>query len=216
MNAPSHQGRGFTRRSTLLAILFAGLLGGSLGLGIFWPDGVRAVARELADPIVIRRVEGFAPAIRFAAKESDLDPNLLAGLVYSESSGNVGAVSKAGAMGLMQLVPAAASDSAKRLGVPKPTKKQLLEDADLNLRLGASHFAWTLKHEERDPLRALVAYNAGRTKLRRWIRKAGSYEAWLAKQRRDGDSTTLAYADRVLSYAETFRERGNVATAPSE
>ncbi len=193
-----------------------GLLGGSLVVGIFWPDAVRAVARELADPIVMRRVEKFAPGIRFAARESSLDPNLLAALVYSESSGRVGAVSKVKALGLLQLMPAAASDSAKRIGVKVPTSKQLLEDADLNLRLGASHFAWTLKHEENDPLRALVAYNAGRTKLRRWVRKEGGYEAWLAKQRRDGDSATLAYADRVLSYAENFRKRGNIILGSGE
>lgn len=193
-----------------LILLLVGLLAGSWGLGYWWPGGARVLARQWADPIVLERVEALANELCIAGEESELDPNLLAALVYSESSGRKDAVSRVNALGLMQLLPPAAADSAKRLGLPTPSSEQLLEDGLLNLRLGASHFAWTLRHEEQDAERALVAYNAGRTKLRRWIRAAGSYQAWLQKQRAAGDSEVLAYADRVLSYAEVFRERGHI------
>jgi soluble lytic murein transglycosylase len=182
-------------------------------VGWFWPQEARALVRRAADPLVLARVEAFAPQIRAAAEEFGLDPNFLASMVYAESSGRPEAVSSAQALGLMQLLPDAAGDSARRLGLATPTRQELLEDPRLNLRLGASHLAWTLAQEGADPRRALVAYNAGRTRLRRWIREAGSYEAWYAEQRRAGDSGVLAYADKVLAYAEVFRERGEIATA---
>jgi soluble lytic murein transglycosylase-like protein len=194
------------------------LLVGSGVVGYLWPADPRVAVRTLLDPVVAARVEAFAPEIRAAAAESGLDPCLVAGIVHAESSGDPRAVSKAGALGLMQLLPPAAEDAARRLGLPTPDREELLARPDLNLRLGASHFAWTLAAEGGDPERALVAYNAGRTKLRRWIREAGSYEAWLAARRRAGDSPTLAYADRVLARAEAYRERGLLAaeTAPGQ
>lgn len=191
--------------------LIALLLCASGVAGYLWPRETRAFMRRVADPIVLARVEGFDAEIQRAAQESGLDPHLVAAIVYCESSGDPGAISSADALGLMQLVPDAAADAARRLGLEVPTREELLADPALNLRLGASHFAWTLANEGGDLRRALVAYNAGRTKLRRWIRKAGSYEAWYAEQKRAGDSGVLAYAEKVLDYAEVFRERGEIA-----
>jgi len=193
------------RRIGLAAFVLIACAG---ALGYFWPREARAVVRRLADPIVLNRVEGHAAEIRIAAQESNLDPNLLAAMVYAESSGHVDAVSSAQALGLMQLLPDAVHDAARKLGIEEPDRATLLSDAGLNLRLGAKHFAWTLEHEDNDPLKALVAYNAGRTTLRRWERAAGGFEAWYKKQQSDGDSLVLAYAEKVLAYAETFRERG--------
>lgn len=195
------------RRLLLFALL---LLAGAGVCGYFWPKEARAVVRRMADPIVLSRVEEWSEEIRFAAGESEIDANLLAALVYAESSGQVDAVSSAEALGLTQLLPDAVHDAARSLGIPEPDRETLLSDGRLNLRLGARHFAWTLRHEGDDPLRALVAYNAGRTKLRRWERAAGGFEAWYRKQKSDGDSHVLAYAERVLAYAEVFRERGKI------
>jgi len=210
----AHEPRAAERRrrrwpwgALLLLVVGSGLV------GYLWPREARALVRRFADPIVLARVEAFAREIDAASRESGLDPNLVAAIVYAESSGRQAAVSRADALGLMQLKEDAANDAARRLGLEAPSREALLEDPALNLRLGASQFAWTLRNEEGDPLRALVAYNAGRTKLRRWIRKAGSYENWYAEQRRDGDSEVLSYADKVLLYTEVFRERGRIVEA---
>jgi soluble lytic murein transglycosylase-like protein len=189
-----------------------------VGLTLRWsPDSretVRRLWRIAADPALMARVEGHRDLILAAAAEQDLDPNLIAGIVAAESSGRIDAVSKVGAMGLMQLMPSAAGDAAKKLKLPEPTREQLLTDAELNLRLGARHFAWTLKHEERDIERALVAYNAGRGRLAGWIREAGSYTAWRAEREAAGDSSVLAYARKVQAYAEAFKKRGSFAVSP--
>ncbi|MFT7670876.1 MAG: soluble lytic murein transglycosylase-like protein [Planctomycetota bacterium] len=189
------------------------LIAGAGVVGYHWPQEVRAVIRRVADPFVIRKVESHATDIRFAAEESDLDPYLLAALVYAESSGRVDAISSADALGLTQLRTDAANDAAKRIGVESPSREALLSDARLNLRLGAAHFAWIMEHEDADVLRSLMAYNAGRARLRRWARAEGSYAAWYEKQKRAGDSEVLAYAERVQNYAEIFRERGKIDSA---
>lgn len=194
------------------------VLVGAVGVTLCWSPGSRETARRLwrigIDPVLLARVESLREPILAAAHEQGLDPNLIAGIVAAESSGHVDAVSKVGAMGLMQLMPSAAGDAAKKLRLPEPTREQLLTDAALNLRLGARHFAWTLKHEENDVERALVAYNAGRGRLAEWIREAGSYEAWHAEREAAGDSSVLAYARKVLAYAETFRKRGSFEERP--
>src|SRR5262245_52942974 len=123
------------------------------------------VARQAWSHIGIKKVEAHAGILCAAAAESGLDPCLLAGIMYCESRGNVDAVSPAGALGLFQLMPAAAADSAKKLHLPEPTREDLLSDGLLNARLAAVHLAWLYRNEGPDMERVLVAYNAGRGKL---------------------------------------------------
>ena len=170
------------------------------GLSSPWRDALREV-------VGFRRVELYVEELRSAAAEQSLEPALLAAVVYVESTGRIDVVSSAGAMGLMQLMPAAASDASKALEIPTPSEERLLNDAELNIRLGARHLAWTLKAEGGDLERALVAYNAGRAKLARWIKDAGSYALWRERTLARGDNSTLQYARRVFAYRDLFRER---------
>lgn len=194
--------RARSRRAILLALL--AVLFAAFGLIPMLREPVRGVVREI---VGVRRVEGYAAEIHSAAAAEGMEPALLAALVYVESTGRVNAVSHAGAMGLTQLMPAAASDAARALGLETPTKEALTSDAALNLRLGARHLAWTLGAEGDDLERSLVAYNAGRARLRGWIDERGSYALWRERALAFGDSPTLAYAWRVLAYRDTFRAR---------
>jgi len=199
-----------TERGWLLALLV-------VALGFLLFEGVvhgPKVVRQVWSEVGVRRVEGHADAIRAAAMESRVDPCLLAGIMYVESRGQVDAVSSADALGLFQLKVAAAGDSAKRLKIATPTRADLLSDPVLNARLAASHVAWLYRHEGPDLERVLVAYNAGRGKLKQLISDSGSFDAWRTKRDRDGRSETLQYARDVLRFAERFRERGAIV-APS-
>ncbi len=154
------------------------------------------------------RVEGHALLIRAAAAENGLDPNLLAGVMMVESRGNVGAESPAGALGLFQLMLPTAVEHAQLLGLPAPSKTQLLTDARLNSRLGAHYLAWLFPRFDGDVERVLIAYNAGPGRLKRWIEEAGSYAAWRAAREAAGNSQVLAYARDVQDYRHRFAERG--------
>ena len=204
---------GGVRRGRKLALGAAILMAAGL---LAWQCGkepTRALARVALEEYSMARVEAQAPAIRRAAEEFALDPNLIAALIYAESRGRVDAVSSAGALGLMQLMPPSASDAARALGLPEPSREDLLSDPALNIRLGSRHLRWTLDNEGQELERALCAYNAGRGRLRSWIDEHGSYAAWRAKQVEDGDSMVLAYALKVLDLVERFRARGTFGAA---
>ena len=86
-----------------------------------------------------------------AGHEHNLDVDLLASLVNAESGGDTRAVSRAGARGLTQLMPATAKD----LGVADSFK------ADENLRGGAAYLDQLLTRYHDNLAQALAAYNAG-------------------------------------------------------
>jgi len=159
------------------------------------------------------RVTSHKVSIRAACEQLDMDPNLIAAIVFCESSGRVDARSKADALGLMQLKVATAGDRARDLDLPTPTETDLLTDPALNILLGTAHIKWAIKHEDGHIERALVGYNAGRGKLRRWIKEAGSYDAWRAGRVEAGNSTTLAYATKVLAQRDAFAKAGLFAEA---
>lgn len=99
----------------------------------------------------------FRASIHAAAKGADLHPWLLATLVQAESAFDPRAVSRAGARGLTQLMPAAAADH----GVDD------VFDPDQNLRGGAGHLRLMLDRFSSLPL-ALAAYNAGAATVERY------------------------------------------------
>ena len=86
-----------------------------------------------------------------AGAAHNIDADLLASVVRAESGGQVRAVSRAGAQGLMQLMPATASD----LGVQDSFK------ADQNIAGGTAYLDWLLVRYHDSISRALAAYNAG-------------------------------------------------------
>ena len=113
----------------------------------------------------------FRDLIEQKARELELDPYLLAALIRQESAFTPGAVSRAGAHGLMQLMPPTAREVARRSGVD--WDEGLLTIADANLHLGATHLAGLLRHYDNRIVPTLAAYNAGGTPVRRWLRSFG-------------------------------------------
>jgi len=168
----------------------------------------RPVAAEVRFRTRVHRVESRAEDIRFAAAESGQDPNLLAAIMYVESGGNPRAVSEVDALGLYQLMLPTARERARLLGLPEPGREELLSDALLNTRLGASYLKWLNMYCDGDLERVLISYNAGPGRLKQWIEKAGGWEEWRAEREAAGNSHVLAYARRVLQYRERFAERG--------
>lgn len=86
-----------------------------------------------------------------AGKAQNLDVDLLASVIRAESNGNVHAVSRAGARGLMQLMP----QTADHLGVADSFR------ADQNINGGTAYLNDLLKRYHDDLALALAAYNAG-------------------------------------------------------
>lgn len=89
--------------------------------------------------------------IEAVAQRHQLDPELFAALVDTESARRAGAVSEDGARGLAQLMPS----TAERFKVVDP------HNPEDNLDGAARYFSWLLERFDGDVVRALAAYNAG-------------------------------------------------------
>ncbi|HWZ50330.1 MAG TPA: transglycosylase SLT domain-containing protein [Granulicella sp.] len=102
------------------------------------------------------------------AQRNGLDPYLVASLIRQESEFNAGAVSRANAYGLMQLLPSVGKSIAKKHGVRKFTTANLL-NPDTNLELGTSNLKQVLDRFGGQAEYALAAYNAGDVPVRQWL-----------------------------------------------
>jgi len=100
------------------------------------------------------------------------EPALVLAVVRQESSFYDEAVSRTGARGLMQLMPATARQVARRLKVPY-SRKKLLNDPEYNLMLGRAYLADLAAKYDGSYILALAAYNAGPARANRWIRSFG-------------------------------------------
>jgi hypothetical protein len=127
--------------------------------------------------------QSWAPAIEKAANEAGIEPRLLAAMVWQESGFKPEAVSKSGAIGLAQLMPA----TAEGLGVDP-------HDPVENLDGGARYLAWTIREFGSLEL-GLAAYNAGPGNVR-------------AANGIPDIPETQDYVPRVLDY---YRRLGGVA-----
>jgi len=94
------------------------------------------------------------------AVERELPVRAVLGLVREESLFDPDIVSRAGAIGLTQMMPATAQEVASRMGEGDPD----LRDPLTNLRLGLRHLAG-LRTSTRSLLKAVIAYNAGLARL---------------------------------------------------
>lgn len=87
---------------------------------------------------------------------TDVSPALVLALISIESAGQVQAESHAGAVGLMQLMPA----TAERFGVT-----DRVNPAE-NIKAGVAYLAWLMEHFDKDPILVLAGYNAGEGAVR--------------------------------------------------
>ena len=140
--------------------------------------------------------------LREAADRAGLDRHLVAAVVREESSFSSQARSRAGARGLMQLMPDTARPMVLRRGLALGAG-ELLEEPRLNLELGAE-FLGKLLREFGDPRLAVAAYNAGPVRVREWwqARRSDDLEAFVEQIPFD---ETRYFVKRVLVSWEEYR-----------
>jgi soluble lytic murein transglycosylase len=126
-----------------------------------------------------------AGAVRRAASAQGLQPALLLAVIKAESSFNPMVVSRAGAVGLMQLIP----ETAIRHGV------QNLYDTEDNISGGARHLRYLLDRFHGNMPLALAAYNAGESTIDRYG-KVPPYKE------------TRLYVQKVMAYYREYKKGG--------
>ena len=136
------------------------------------------------------------------------DIALLLGLARQESEMNPLAVSGAGARGLMQLKPSTAKRLSRTLGVAY-SKSRLTRDPGYNIMLGSAYLSKLLSDYRGAYALALAAYNAGPSRVDRWLRtygdpRGGAIDAidWIELV---PFSETRNYVQRVLESVRVYR-----------
>jgi soluble lytic murein transglycosylase-like protein len=161
-----------------------------------------------AYPTAMRRALHPLPmpeAARAVATEHGVPWPLLAALAREESRWDPRAVSRVGARGLLQLMPATAAAVAARRGLPEPSPEQLF-DPVLSLDLGAAELARLLAALGGNRAAAVAAYNAGEPQARLWLEECGpacTEPLYLAHVSLD---STRAYISDVLASAGDYQE----------
>ena len=112
--------------------------------------------------------------IRQQAAEKDLDPALIAAVIYEESRFR-DQTSHAGARGLMQITPETADAIAKHSGGTR-FKQEDLAAPQINISYGAYYLRLLLDHYGGNETLAIAAYNAGMGNVDRWVAEAGGPE----------------------------------------
>lgn len=144
----------------LVALAGAGVVIASGLLG----EAVREVTLPLRHDDIIRQ----------QAEEKDLDPALIAAVIYQETRFRP-RTSSAGAQGLMQITPQTARDIAERSGA-QTFEIGDLGDPQINIAYGAYYLRHLIDRYEGEQLVAAAAYNAGPDNVDRWIADAGGVE----------------------------------------
>jgi soluble lytic murein transglycosylase len=142
-----------------------------------------------------------APVSQYTSANA-LSEGLIYALMRAESGFSPAIKSPAGAIGLMQLMPATAKATARESGTFNP---QNLVIPDYNIKLGTRHFRDLLKEYDGDVVYSIAAYNAGANAVDRWrkgfkgLKKDEFIESIPYQETRD-------YVKKVYASAATYRK----------
>jgi soluble lytic murein transglycosylase-like protein len=146
----------------------------------------------------------YEDVIRVQAERTRLPIDLLFGIIRQESAFDPRMRSRAGARGLMQVMPATGREIARHLGLPWSTAK--LADPEFNLRLGATYFRQVMKMFDDNLDLALAGYNGGPYRIKRLWTQAGAgreLDAFLEGLTLEESKT---YVKRILVLSDSYRQ----------
>lgn len=99
----------------------------------------------------------------------DIEPEVVCAIINIESGFNSNAVSKVGAIGLMQLMPDTASEIAQKLNIDNYTV-EMLYSPEINIRFGCFYLRYLLNMYDGNMINAVSSYNAGFNKVNEWLK----------------------------------------------
>jgi len=185
--------RALRRRLVLLLTVVAAAAGSALLLAPWADEAVQEVVT-----LPLRHDD----IIRQQAHDKDLDPALIAGVIFAESHFR-DQTSHAGAKGLMQLMPDTADFIAQRSG-GTAFEQQDLATPQVNIAYGAYYLRYLLDRYDQKEAPAVAAYNAGHGNVDRWVRAAGGADRFELGDIRFPE--TRAYVENVLSRRGEYRD----------
>lgn len=162
------------------------------------------------------RSDAFAPDIAYPdiavpnAATRYAPAEVILGLSRQESEFNPRAYSRAGARGMMQLIPSTALATARKAGL-KYNRSALLDDPHYNMTIGSAHLSQLISRFEGSWIMTFAAYNAGPNRVDQWIEAYGDPRGagvdpldWIEQIPFE---ETRNYVQRVLENSQIYRSR---------
>jgi len=187
--------RAVLRRRLVLAAGLAAVIVAVLALVRPVDHAVQEIALPLRHEDIIRQ----------QAAEKDVDPALIAAVIYTESHFR-DQTSHAGATGLMQLMPSTADYIARKSGGTRFTRSDLATP-QINIAYGTWYLRYLLTKYHGDTVLALAAYNAGEGKVDEWWRAARARGERFNVAEHIPFAETRDYVQRVLSARAEYRSK---------
>lgn len=177
----------------------------AIGLAHQWGWHFQAIAtaaqQRIFDDYRLLYPTPFEDTVAQAARLAGLAPTLIFAVIRQESLYQSWTVSSAGAIGLMQLLPTTARQTAKAMRRPLPGRSDLMEPA-VNIPIGSAHLAELVERFDGQVLVALAAYNAGPNAARRWLpERPLDADVWVENI---PYNETRAYVQRIMWHSVVF------------
>ncbi|SMF31127.1 soluble lytic murein transglycosylase [Alteromonadaceae bacterium Bs31] len=172
----------------------------------WYNKGIHAmITGNLWDHLSIRFPLAYQEEVHLTSSNTKVAPDLIYAVARQESAFAANATSSAGAMGLMQLMPATAKSTAKRNGI-KHSKTDLFKP-EHNIQLGAHYLSELLEQYQGNRILAAAAYNAGPHRVDRWLGRNPqdvSYDIWIETI---PFKETRGYVQNVLAFSVIYGYR---------
>ncbi|MBV2131358.1 transglycosylase SLT domain-containing protein [Pseudomonas sp. MAP12] len=178
-----------------------------LGYEMEWYfPAIRAISQaQYWDDLDVRFPMAHQHTLTREARSRGLHSSWVFAITRQESGFMADARSGVGAMGLMQLMPATAKETARRYGIPLASPQQAL-NPNVNIQLGAAYLSQVYGQFGGNRILASAAYNAGPGRVRQWL--SGSermpFDIWIETIPYD---ETRQYVQNVLSYSVIYGEK---------
>ncbi len=180
----------------------------SLAIAEQRPDLAVRMARQTWHGEMPLTVHGY-PVLQLA-DSAGTERALVLSVIRQESGFDPRAISQAGALGLMQVMPGTARKTAGGMGL-RYAVSRLTDDPEYNVRLGCTILAKLLDGFGGNYVLALAAYNAGEARVHEWLRENGDPRApqvnvidWIEMIPFE---ETRNYVQRVVEALHVYRER---------
>lgn len=185
-------------------VIAAGKLAESWG---WHRNGIQAMIQvSYWDDLTTRFPLAYQEHVNTTAQDVALEPHLLFAIARQESAFTPDARSSAGALGLMQLLPSTAKQTARRSGF-QVTNHELL-NPQTNIALGGRYLNQLMQEFEGNRILAAAAYNAGPNRVRKWLNSDEQtrlpYDIWIETI---PYRETRGYVQNVLAYSVIYGYR---------
>lgn len=161
------------------------------------------------DDLNIRFPLAYKNIVINESKNRSISPNWALAIMRQESAFNERIKSHAGAMGLMQLMPGTARQTAQKFDIPLAKLDDTLEPKT-NIQLGTAYLAQVYSIFQNNRILASAAYNAGPARVKQWLKDSNhlDFDVWIETI---PFNETRQYVQNILFYTVIYGHKLNIS-----